>query len=131
MNAKDHLSQLRTIQHRKQNIILGELISLWFSCQRQMCYSQYFGSSTAKLRIWTLRIWGFAGPGFRCARQVLCGNASCSFLCHFSKHLSSVLGRTDLCHDVRNHGPPRPQIIRDEDHHLALLGKDAPRVSFR
>ena len=75
-------------------------------------------SSTAKLRIWTLRIWGFRGPGFRSARQVLCGDASRLFLDHFSKHLSSVLGRTELCHKVRN---PGPQIIRNENHHLALL----------
>ena len=52
-------------------------------------------SSTAKLQIWT-RIWGFRGPGFRSARQVLCG------------HLSSVVGRTELCHEVRNPGPQKP-----------------------
>ena len=52
-------------------------------------------SSTAKLRIWTLRIWGFRGPGFRCVRQVLCGDASRLFLDHFPKHLSSILGQTE------------------------------------
>ena len=35
-----------------------------------------------------LRIWGFRGPGFRSARQVLCGDAPRLFLDHFSKHLS-------------------------------------------
>ena len=80
-----------------------------------------YRSSTAKLRIWTLRIWGFRGPGFRSARQVLCGDASRPFLGHFYKHLSSVLGRTELCHEVRNPGPKKPQIIRNENHHLALL----------
>ena len=80
-------------------------------------------SSTAKLRICTLRIWGFRGPGFRSARQVLCGDASRPFLDHFYKHLSSVLGRTELCHEVRNPGPQKPQIIRNENHHLALLEK--------
>ena len=79
-------------------------------------------SSTAKLRIWTLRIWGFRGPGFRSARQVLCGDASRLFLAHFSKHLSSVSGRTELCHEVRIPGPQKPQIIRNENHHLALFG---------
>ena len=64
-------------------------------------------SSTAKLRIWTLRIWGFRGPGFRSARQVLCGAASSLFFNHFLKHLSSVLGRTELCHEVWNPGPPK------------------------
>ena len=66
-------------------------------------------SSTAKLRIWTLRIWGFWGPGFHSARQVLCGDASRPFLDHFHKHLSSVLGRTELCHEVRNPGPQNPK----------------------
>ena len=65
--------------------------------------------STAKLRIWTLRIWGFQGPGFHSARQVFCGDASRLFLDHFSKHLSSVLGRTELCHEVRNPGPQNPK----------------------
>ena len=78
-------------------------------------------SSTARLRIWTLRIWGFRGPGFRSARQVLCGDASHLCLDHFSKHPSSVLGRTELCHKVRNPGPQKPQIIRNENHHLALF----------
>ena len=64
---------------------------------------------------------GFSGPGFRSARQVLCGDASRLFLGHFSKHLSSVSGRTELCHEVRNPGPQRPQIIRNENHHLALF----------
>ena len=53
-------------------------------------------SSTTKLRTWTLRIWGFRGPGFRSARQMLCGDASRLFLDRFSKHLSSVLGWTAL-----------------------------------
>ena len=77
-----------------------------------------------KLRISTLRIWGFRGPGFRSARHVFCGDASCLFLAHFPKHLNSVLGRTELCHEVRNPGPQTPQIIRDENHHLALLKRD-------
>ena len=80
------------------------------------------GLLAAKLLIWTLRIWGFRGPGFRnSAWQVLCGDASRLFLDYFSKHLSSVLGRTELCHDVQNPGPPKPQIIRNENHHLALF----------
>ena len=71
-------------------------------------------SSTAKLRIWTLRTWGFRGPGFRSARQVLCGDASRLFLYHFSKHPSSVSGRTELCHEVRNPKSRKSQIIRNE-----------------
>ena len=65
--------------------------------------------STAKLRIWTLRIWGFRGPGFHSARQVFCGDASRLFLDHFSKQLSSVLGQTELCHEVQNPGPQNPK----------------------
>ena len=84
-------------------------------------------SSTAKSRIWTLRIWGFRGPGFRSARQVLCGDASRLFLDHFPKHLSSVLGRTELCHEVRNPAPQKPQIISNENHHLALFDPSEPR----
>ena len=33
----------------------------------------------------------------------------------------SVLERTELCHEVRNCGPQKPQIIRNESHHLALF----------
>ena len=61
--------------------------------------------STAKLPIWMLRIWGFAGPGFQLTRQVLCGDASRLFLDHFSKHLSSILGWTELW----NPGPQKPK----------------------
>ena len=78
---------------------------------------------TAKLRIWMLRIWGFRGPGFRSARQVLCGDTSRLFIYDFAKHLGSVLGQTELCHEVRNPGPQKPQIIRNENHHVALPDK--------
>ena len=67
------------------------------------------------MRIWTLRIWCFSGPGFRSARQVLCGDASRLFFDQFPKHLSSVLGRTELCREVRNPAPQKPQIIRNEN----------------
>ena len=66
-------------------------------------------SKTAKLRIWTLLIWCISGPGFRSARQVLCEDASRLLLDHFSKHLSSVLGRTELCHEVWNPRPEKPK----------------------
>ena len=42
-----------------------------------------FLPSAAKLRI--LLIWVFRGPGFRSARQVLCGDAACLFLDHLAK----------------------------------------------
>ena len=67
--------------------------------------------STSKFRIWTLRIWSCQGPGFCSARQVLCGDASRLFLDHFAKYLGSVLGRTELCHEVRYPWPQKPQII--------------------
>ena len=47
---------------------------------------------------------------------------------HFYKHLSSVLGQTELRHEVRNPGPQKPQIIRNESRHLALL--EIVRVDF-
>ena len=53
-------------------------------------------SSTTKLRIWTLRIWGFRGPGFRSTRQVLCGDASCPFLDHFSQQAVSQSGQSSV-----------------------------------
>ena len=49
--------------------------------------NEWLLSSTAKLRIWTLRIWVLQGPGFRSARQVLCGDASRLFLDRFSQQL--------------------------------------------
>ena len=93
----------------------------WHQFSGQFCRAHLKMSSTAKLWIWTLRIWGLRGPGFRSARQVLCRDASRLFLDHFSKHLSSVLGRTELCHEVQNPGPQKPQITCNENHHLALL----------
>ena len=51
-------------------------------------------------------------------RQGLCGDASRLSLDHFSKYLSSVLGRTEICNEVRNPGPQKPQIICNENHHL-------------
>ena len=71
----------------------------------------------------------FGAAGFRSARQVLCGDASRLFPDRFSKHLSSVLGRTELCREVRNPGPQRPQIIRNENHHLALLDSVVNQLS--
>ena len=64
---------------------------------------------------------GFFGPriAFR-ATGALWGRAT-PFLYHFSVHLSSVLGRTELCHEVWTPGPQKPQIISNENHHLALL----------
>ena len=65
--------------------------------------------------------FGFFGPriAFR-ATGALWGRAT-PFFCHFSVHLSSVLGRTELCHEVWTPGPQKPQIISNENHHLALL----------
>ena len=63
-------------------------------------------SSTARLWIWTLRIWGFRDPGFRSARHVLCGDASRLFLDPFSKHLNSVL---DGQSSVTRSGIPGPK----------------------
>ena len=73
------------------------------------CYKH--DSRTAKLRIWTLRIWCFSGPRFRipfCETGALWGRVT-PFFDHFPKHLSSVLGRTELCHEVRN---PAPQKLK-------------------
>ena len=67
--------------------------------------------------------YGFAffGPriAFR-ATDALWGRAT-PFFYHFSVHLSCVLGRTELCHEVWIPGPQKPQIISNENHHLALL----------
>ena len=58
-------------------------------------------------------------------RQVLCRDLSRLFLDHFSKaeskHVSSVLGWTELCHEVWNPGPQKTQIIHNENHHVALF----------
>ena len=86
---------------------------------------------TAKLRIWMLRFWVFrARIAFR-ATGALWGRATPVFY-HFSVHLSSVLGRTELCHEVWTPGPQKPQIISKENHHLALLErKNVRRRYFR
>ena len=53
------------------------------------------------------------------------------FFDHFSKHLSSVLGRTELCHDVRNPRPQKPQIIHNENQSLALLERVYTKMSMK
>ena len=65
--------------------------------------------------------FGFFGPriAFR-ATGALWGRAT-PFFYHFSVHLSSVLGWTGLCHEVWTPRPQKPQIISNENHHLALL----------
>ena len=67
-------------------------------------------------------VLGFSGPGLPSVPQVLCGDAPRLFF-HFRVHLSSVLGRTELCHEVWTPGPQKPQIISNKNHHLALLEK--------
>ena len=65
--------------------------------------------------------FGFFGPRIAFpATGALWGRAT-PFSFHFSVHLSSVLGRTELCHEVWTPGPQKPQIISNENHHLALL----------
>ena len=50
---------------------------------------------------------GFSGPRILfCTTGFLYGEASRLLLDHVSKHLSIVLGRTELCHEVRNPASP-------------------------
>ena len=67
--------------------------------------------------------FGFFGPRIAFpATGALWGRATPFFPpFFFSVHLSSVLGQTELCHEVWTPGPPKPQIISNENHHLALL----------
>ena len=61
-------------------------------------------------------VLGFSGPGLPSARQVLCGDAPRLF-----SIILVCMGRTELCHEVWTPGPQKPQIICNENHHLALL----------
>ena len=64
---------------------------------------------------------GFCGPRIpSCATAALWGRVT-PFLELFSKYLSSVLWRTELCHEVRSSGPEKPRISRSENHHLAVF----------
>ena len=59
--------------------------------------------------------FGFFGPRIAFpATGALWGRAT-PFFYHFSVHLSSVLGRTELCHEVWTPGPQKPQIINNEN----------------
>ena len=73
-------------------------------------------------------VLGFFGPriAFPATGALRRGRAT-PFFYHFSVHLSSVLGRTELCHEVWTPGPPKPQIINNENHHLALLEETCER----
>ena len=58
----------------------------------------------------------FFGPRIPfCAPGALRGSVT-PFSRSLVKHLSSVLGQTELCHEVQNPGPQKPQIIRKESH---------------
>ena len=70
--------------------------------------------------------FGFSGPRIPFHATGALGDASRLFLDHFCKHLPSVLGRTELCHEVRIPRPQKPQIIRNENHYLALLESSLP-----
>ena len=71
--------------------------------------------------------FGFFGPriAFR-ATGALWGRAT-PFLYHFSVHLSSVLGRTELCHEVWTPGPQKPQIISNENHGRKTHKQNPPK----
>ena len=74
--------------------------------------------------------FGFFGPRIAFpATGALWGRAT-PFFYHFSVHLSSVLGRTELCHEVWTPGPQKPQIISNENHHLALFEFCSRKQSF-
>ena len=55
--------------------------------------------------------WNLRLVIFGVEERVLLWGRVTPFLDHFSKHLSSVLGRTELCHEVRNPRPQKPEII--------------------
>ena len=96
----------------KDSLGSGKSKITWRTCRIFLVFLMFGageGSSTAKLRIWTLRIWGFWGPGFRSARQVLCGDASRLSLDHFCKHLSSVLGGQSSVTRCGFPGPKNPK----------------------
>ena len=59
--------------------------------------------------------------GFRSARQMLCGEASRKLLVRFLSMRAVVLGLTELCKRVWKSRPSKPQIIINENNHLALF----------
>ena len=67
--------------------------------------------------------FGVSGAQDSVLRDRCCsvGTRHVPFLDHFYKHLSSVLGWTELCHEVRNPGPQISQIINNQNNHLALF----------
>ena len=77
--------------------------------------------------------YGFGRYGFGFFRSRIAFRAtgalwgrSTPFFYHFSVHLNSVLGRTELCYEVWTPGPQKTQIISNEKNHLALSGITPP-----
>ena len=70
-------------------------------------FSLYVGESarTAKLRIWTSRIWCFSGPGLRSVTDAPWGGVTHT-LGQVSKRVGSVFGADS---SVRGSGIPAPQ----------------------
>ena len=93
-----------------------------FRRTHRVCPKTQWGTVSSLLRNSTLEtafrpLPSFKHPksvtSFPSARRVLCGDAPRLFLDQISKHLSSVLGWTELCHEIRNPGPKDP----NENHH--------------
>ena len=72
----------------------------------------------------------FLGPGFRSARQMLCGEASCILLVRFLRMWAVALGlkcrALPGCLESR---ASKPEIINNEKNHLAY--QDAPKERRR
>ena len=59
-----------------------------------------------------LRIWGFRGPAFRSARQVLCGDASRLLRNHFSKHVKQFRADRALSRGQESRAPKHPNHLQ-------------------
>ena len=78
-------------------------------------------SRTAKLRIWTLRIWCLKGPMIPfCMADALWPGTTLKTLVWALSMRAVVLGLTELCTGVWNPGL-KPQIIDSENNDLVLL----------
>ena len=79
-------------------------------------------SRIAELRIWTLESGGvFRAQGFHFLRQMLCGEASRTLLVRFLSTRAVFLWLSELCNGVWESQALKPQIINNENHHLALF----------
>ena len=89
-----------------QDSLKKDLLHTWSWSSENSCSENFKRRRVKDLDVMDLGFWGPGIPFW--TTGALWGRVT-PFRDHCSKHLSSVLGRTELCHEVRNPRPKNPK----------------------